>query len=150
MSPSQWGPPTWMFLHTLAENVKEESFPIIGPQIIANIIQICNFLPCPECADHAKKFWSNVGTNNLKSKSDLITLLFVFHNTVNKRKKLPAFRYDNLQYYGTKSVIESFNWFAKNFNTKGNMSLLTDSFHRSRLLTGLRQWFLSNMHHFHL
>ena len=39
MSPSQWGPPTWMFIHTLAEKVKEDSFAIIGNQIIVNIIQ---------------------------------------------------------------------------------------------------------------
>ena len=30
MSPSQWGPPTWMFIHTLAEKVKDEEFPKIG------------------------------------------------------------------------------------------------------------------------
>ena len=39
MSPSHWGPPTWMFIHTLAEKVKEEEFPKIGQQIIANIQQ---------------------------------------------------------------------------------------------------------------
>jgi hypothetical protein len=150
MSPSQWGPPTWMFLHTLAEKVKDESFPIIGPQIIANIIQICSLLPCPECADHAKKFWGNVGTSNLNTKADLINLLYVFHNTVNKRKKMPAFRYDNLHYYGSKSVVESFNWFAKNFNTNGNMNFISESFHRNRFLSKLRQWFLSNIMHFHL
>jgi len=150
MSPNQWGPPTWMFLHTMAEKIKEESFPIIGQQLIVNIMQICRFLPCPDCAEHAKQFWSNVSISNLKSKSDLINLLYVFHNTINKRKKQPAFKYDNLNYYSTKSVIESFNWFAKNFNTKGNMNLLTESFHRARLLTALRQWFLSNIHHFQL
>lgn len=150
MSPSQWGPPTWMFLHTIAEKIKEESFPIIGHQLIMNIIQICRFLPCPDCAEHSKQFWSNVGISNLNSKTDLINLLYVFHNSVNKRKKMPAFKYDNLNYYSTKSVIESFNWFAKNFNTKGNMNLLTESFHRTRLLASLRQWFLLNIHHFNL
>ena len=60
MSPSYWGPSTWIFMHTLAANVKETSFPIIGPSLILILIQICNNLPCPECSQHAKQFWSKV------------------------------------------------------------------------------------------
>ena len=68
MSPSQWGIPTWIFMHTLAAKIKEEQFPVIGPQVISHLIQICMFLPCPECSDHAKQFWANVNTkNNLMS-----------------------------------------------------------------------------------
>ena len=44
MSPSQWGPPTWIFLHTLVAKIKDEQFPVIGQQVIANIIQICLFI----------------------------------------------------------------------------------------------------------
>lgn len=150
MSPSQWGPPTWMFLHTIAEKVKEESFPLIGRQIILNIIQICNLLPCPECSEHAKQFWSNVSINNVATKTDLKNLLFVFHNSINKRKKQPAFRHENLDYYGTKSLILSFNSFAQNFNTRGNMNFITESFHRGRLLTGLRHWLMLNINHFNV
>ena len=150
MSTSQWGPPTWLFLHTLAEKVKEESFPIIGRQIILNIIQICNFLPCPECAQHAKEFWSNVSINNVSTKTDLKNLLFVFHNSINKRKKMPAYKYDDLEYYSKIAIVNSFNLFVKNFNTRGNMNLINESFHRSRLLSGLRKWFILNIKHFDL
>ena len=66
MSPSQWGPPTWLFLHTIAEKIKEDSYPTIGRQLINNIIHICGLLPCPECSTHAKKFWSNVTINNVQ------------------------------------------------------------------------------------
>ena len=150
MSPSQWGPPTWMFLHTLAEKIKEESYPIIGKQLIINIMQICSFLPCPDCSEHSKTFWTNVKINNVQNKLDLINLLFVFHNTVNKRKQLLPFKYNDLEYYKSKNVVETFNNFAKNYNTKGNMNLLTESFHRSRLLTSLRQWVINNIQHFDL
>jgi hypothetical protein len=145
MSPSHWGPPTWMFIHTLAEKVKEEEFPKIGQQIIAIIMQICYNLPCPDCADHAKAFWSKVKVGNVKTKMDLINVLFVFHNTINKRKNLGPFRYENLGYYKTKNVIETFNKFARNFNTKGNMKLLTESFHRGRQLTSIRNWLIANV-----
>ena len=59
MSPSQWGPPTWVFIHTLAEKIKEDHFNAIGKPVIYNILQICNNLPCPECSDHAKQLICN-------------------------------------------------------------------------------------------
>jgi hypothetical protein len=105
MSPSQWGIPTWIFMHTLVAKIKEEHFPVIGPQVISHLIQICMFLPCPECSDHAKQFWANVNTKNIQTKQDLVNLLFVFHNTVNKRRKVRPFRYVDLQYYDTLKII---------------------------------------------
>lgn len=150
MSPSQWGPPTWIFLHTLVAKIKDEQFPVIGQQVIANIIQICLFLPCPECSVHAKQFWANVVTKNINNKQDLINLLFVFHNAVNKRRSVKPFRYVDLQYYNTLKLIDTFNDFARNYNTNGNMKLLTESFHRNRLLQSLRGWLMSNLPSFHL
>ena len=126
MSPSYWGPSTWVFMHTLAAKIKETSFPVIGPNLILVLIQICNNLPCPECAQHAKEFWSRVKTSNIKTKDDLINLLFVFHNTVNKRKQLPLFKYENIQYYKTKNIVNTYNTFSRNFNTRGNMNLINE------------------------
>ena len=148
MSPNQWGPPTWVFFHTLAAKIKDGHFEVIGPQVIHNIIAICGLLPCPECSVHAKHFWSKVNINKVSTKEDLINLLYVFHNTVNKRKQNRPFKYVDLQYYKTLNLIETFNNFTKNFHTKGNMNLLNESFHRGRLLTSLKQWLMSNIGHF--
>lgn len=148
MSPSTWGPPTWLFMHTLASKIKDTSFPLIGQNLILILIQICNHLPCPECSVHAKEFWSKVKTGNIKNKTDLINLLFVFHNVVNKRKKYPAFKYYNLQYYESKNVIDTYNLFTRNFNTKGNMNLINESFHRNMMLASLRTWMMQNVMHF--
>jgi hypothetical protein len=148
MSPSHWGPPTWMFIHTLAEKVKEEEFPKIGHQIISNIQQICYNLPCPDCADHSRTFWSKVKVGNIQSKTDLINLLYVFHNCINKRKKLGPFKYENLAFYRSQNIVTTFNNFARNFNTKGNMKLLTESFHRGRLITSLKSWMMANINSF--
>jgi len=150
MSPNTWGPPTWIFLHTLAAKIKEDSFPIIGHYLILLIIQICYNLPCSECSQHAKQFWNKVKTGNIKNKTDLINLLFVFHNIVNKRKRLPPFKYVDLQYYLTRNVIETHNQFARNFNTKGNMNLINEAFHRDRMLASLRTWLMNNLRHFNL
>ena len=148
MSPSNWGPPTWIFMHTLAEKIKETSFPVIGPHLILILMKICNNLPCPECAVHAKQFWSKVNTANIKNKTDLINLLFVFHNMVNKRKRMPAFKYASLQYYQSKNVIDTYNVFSRNFNTHGNMNLINESFHRNMMLASLRSWLMQNLQHF--
>jgi len=150
MSPNTWGPPTWMFMHTLAEKIKDTSFLTVGPQLINVLIQICNNLPCPECATHAKSFWSKVKVSNIKSKLDLCNLLYVFHNMVNKRKNLRPFKYDNLQYYKTKNVIQTYNHFAKNFNTHGNMNLINESFQRNMMLSTLKKWLMNNLTHFNI
>jgi hypothetical protein len=150
MSPSQWGPPTWVFIHTLAEKIKDSSFINIGPHLILLILQICYNLPCPDCAQHAKQFWANVKLANIKTKTDLINVLFVFHNTVNKRKLLPPFKHIDLQYYKTTNLVETFNIFSKNYTTKGNMNLINDSFHRNMLLASLRTWLMTNLIHFNL
>jgi hypothetical protein len=150
MSPSTWGPPTWIFIHTLAEKIKDESFPIIGQHVIMSIIQICNNLPCPECAQHAKEFWAKVKLSSIKTKTDLVNVLFVFHNTVSKRKGLRPFKYENLKYYQSRNVIETYNAFSRTFNTKGNMNLLTESFHRNLFLKSFRKTLMNIMNHFNL
>jgi hypothetical protein len=148
MSPSDWGPPTWIFLHTIVEKVKETSFPLISKQLIQKIIEICNNLPCPECTIHAKTFWSNVNISNIYSKQDLINLLFVFHNSVNKRKKMPQFKYEHLSRYKNLKLIHQYNIFTKKFNTNGNMNLINESFHRKLMMISLRRWLMTNISHF--
>lgn len=148
MSPNTWGPSTWLFMHTLTAKVKESSFPIIGPSLILILIKICNNLPCPECAQHAKEFWAKVKTANIKNKSDLSNLLFVFHNMVNKRKHHSQFKYENLVYYDSKNIIDTYNIFARNFNTRGNMNLINESFHRNMMIVTLRTWLMTNVIHF--
>jgi hypothetical protein len=137
-------------MHTLVAKIKETSFPVIGPSLILVLIQICNNLPCPECAQHAKHFWSKVKTANIKTKDDLINLLFVFHNMVNKRKQLLPFKHENLPYYKTRNVVQTYNSFSRNFNTRGNMSLINDSFRRNMMLSSLRTWLMTNLNHFDL
>jgi hypothetical protein len=150
MSPIIWGRPTWAFIHTLAEKIKETSFPLIGSQLIGAIIQICNHLPCPECAQHAKQFWAKVNIGNIRNREDLINILFVFHNMVNKRKRYNSFKYVDLQYYKSRNVTETYNSFAKNFNTNGNMNLINESFHRNRMLASLKKWVMVNLGHYNL
>lgn len=145
-----WGKPTWSFFHTLACNVNESSFPMMGASLIAVIQTTCKHLPCPDCTKHAGEFWSKVKTNNIRTKQDLIDLLFMFHNMVNHRKSYEMFTHDQLAIYETKNVIQEYNEFVKHFNTRGNMNYISESFHRNMMLTSLRAWIVANIHHFTL
>ena len=53
-----------------------------------------------------------------------------------------------MAYYNTKNVIDTYNMFARNFNTKGNMNLINESFHRNMMLSSLRTWLMANIIHF--
>ena len=146
MSPSQWGPPTWIFMHTLAAKIKEEQFPVIGPQVISHLIQICMFLPCPECSDHAKQFWANVNTKNIKTKQDLINLLFVFHNSVNKRKNLPIFPYSELKPKYEKAIfINIVNHFMHFYKMEHHaVRLMSEDMYRRRSAKSILDWLHTN------
>jgi len=145
-----WGPPTWIFFHTLAEKIKEDSFPVIGQQLIGLIIKICCNLPCPDCSQHSKQFWARVKMVTLKNKQDLIHILFIFHNMVNKRRRIPEFKKENLGLYKEKKLLEVYNQFTRNFNTNGNMNLINDSFHRNMMLSSLKTWFIHNIQYFNI
>ena len=148
MSPNQWGPPTWRLFHIMAEKIKEDKYPIIGMQLYSHIVQICYQLPCPECAEHAKLFLSKINANNLKTKHDLKNMLYVFHNAVNNRKKMPFYKYEDLEIYKNKNIIQAFNDFSKNFTSNGNMKLLADNFQRRQMLSTFKKWIMQNVSNF--
>ena len=95
MSPKQWGKPIWHLFHVLAEKIKEEKYPLLYRELFSQVYQISSLLPCNECATHAKHFLSKIKVDNLKTKKDFQSMLFVFHNSVNNRTKSPLFKYEN-------------------------------------------------------
>jgi len=81
----EWGKCTWIFIHSLAEKVKENDFSIISAHIIKWVISICKILPCPYCASHANIMLKSYNFKKIINKNDLKQFLFEFHNKVNKR-----------------------------------------------------------------
>lgn len=148
MSPSQWGPSIWTLFHTLIEKSKEESYGIIGSQLYSFIYKICMSLPCETCTQHAKNFLSKVNVAQLKTKTDLKNLIYVFHNAVNSRKQMPLYKYSDLEIYKTKNVINTFNEFARNYHTNGNMKLISENFHRKLILSNMKKWLMQNIRYF--
>ena len=148
MNINLWGPACWTLFHTLAEKIKEDHYPIIGQQLFSQILLIAQNLPCKDCSDHAKIFLSKINPNNLRSKNDLKNMLYVFHHNVNMRKQKLSCKYEELESYKHKNLINVFNNFASTYHTNGNMQLIADNFHRQRILSGFKRWIMQNISHF--
>ena len=149
MTPQEWGPPIWALFHTLAEKMKEESYPVVGPTLFSLIYRISGYLPCPDCSQHAKSFLSKVPPASLKTKADLRNMLYVFHNAVNKRKDKCLFPCERLEdQYKKKNLIPVLNNFIRVYNNRGNMQMLTESFQRQFIINDFKKWITENATHF--
>lgn len=146
--PEVWGPPTWIFLHVLVEKMNESRFNILMPKVFHIIKRICAFLPCPECSKHATAFLNKIKIDDINTKEKFIGMLYLFHNSVNFRKKKNLFNFKNVVIYKKIQIIPAFNNFSRVYNTKGNMNLLNDSFQRDLILSDLRKWLKHNIIYF--
>lgn len=146
----RWGEPTWYAFHTLAEKVKEDSFPIIRLELLNMINMICNNLPCPQCAKHATQHMNSINFNSIQTKSQLQIMLFNFHNDVNRRKGFSIFEYEELgPKYSKANLIPILQNFMRYFEDKtGSFRLIADEMQRARLCNHIRTWFKNNLLHF--
>jgi hypothetical protein len=128
MSPiKQWGPATWTMFHVLVENIKEEHFSEMMPNIFLWIKIICTYLPCPDCALHAKTFLNKVPIKHISTKHDFTCMLFAFHNMVNMRKRKLNFKFKDMDKYKGSNIIICVNEFLKSYNTNGNMNQIAET-----------------------
>jgi hypothetical protein len=144
MSPNQWGPSIWILFHSIASKINEDTFSLLGPQFFNIIKKICNNLPCPDCSLHATAFLSKVNISKIKTKQDLIHLLYIFHNFVNKRKNKPLFDVNQLEKYKNVDLNTVCSNFASVYKTRGNMKLLADNFQRQMIVKEFRNWIIAN------
>ena len=141
-----WGPCTWFLFHTLAEKIKEEEFSNTKHKLLSIILNICNNLPCPECAQHAKNKFGSLYVNNIRTKRDLQLMLLSFHNFVNQRTGKPQFTEEQLDDKYKKAitshVIQYFLqiWQKPNSNPR----MLTNSFHKGQVLKDFISWWNEN------
>jgi len=138
--PGVWGPPIWRFFHILAENIHEEQYNRLIPQLFTLIRRTCVYLPCPECSEHATKFLAKISPSDISNKTDFKNMLYLFHNMVNKKKGKPMFDHLNLNTYRNINIFFAFNQFSIVYNTKGNMKTLTESFQRQFIIRDFKHW----------
>ena len=146
MKKEIWGPAIWKFFHTIACKIKEDQYPKVKLPLFIFIRRICRLLPCPDCANHATAFLSKIDNSKINSKNELINFLFLFHNSVNNRKKKDIFKIENLNQYTNNNLSATYNYFVGIFSnaTKGNMGTISDNFHRKLITNDLKTWIINN------
>ena len=145
-----WGEPTWFLFHTLAEKVKLDSFPKIKNELTSMIVRICNNLPCPDCTNHATRYLQGINLSTIQTKTDLIEMLWRFHNVVNHRKNYEIFPLNKMSskysLANTNKIIQNFLY---HYDKRGySMRAGTDGFHRTRMVNDFKNWIRTNIHHF--
>ena len=147
-----WGAPTWYLFHTLAEKVREDTFPVIRKELLNIILTICINLPCPECASHATRYLNNINFDTIVTKQDLKDMLFRFHNSVNTKKNFPLFSQSELNSkYALANTVAIIQNFFQAYDKYSSYSKLSVNFlYRSTSITNIRAWFTSNMVHFNI
>ena len=146
MSPPEiWGPPIWRLFHTLIEKMNPNAYPHVISSMFNMIVAICKFLPCPECSSDATNFLAKINLSNYKTKDEFKNMLYLFHNYINAKKGKLLYNYSNMVKYNSFNLISVINDFIDKYNTKGNMKLLSESFHRSVVIKEFIKWF--KQHH---
>lgn len=147
-----WGAPTWYLFHTIAEKVREDTFPVIRKELLNIILTICINLPCPECATHATRYLNSINFDTIVTKQDLKDMLFRFHNSVNTKKNFPLFSQFELnskyELANTVAIIQ--NFFQAYDKSSSSSKLSVNFLYRSTSITNIRAWFTSNMVHFNI
>ena len=146
--PSIWVPPICAFLHTLAAKIKEEHYTKLIPELLSLIKRICSLLPCPECSQHATIFLGKIQLKDISTKKDFINIMYIFHNSVNHRNKQGLYNYTNIDVYKNYNFINIFKNFVRVYNTKGNMSMINESFRRDFVVKDLKKWLRKNFFSF--
>jgi hypothetical protein len=145
----KWGEPTWIFLHTIAQKIKDDRFLGMREQLLQKINMICRNLPCPDCSAHASKYLDAINFNMIVTKQDLITFLWTFHNEVNKRKGIPIADRSVLDKYCTANTNNVINYFIVMYSDKSpSIKMIANDFHRKRLIKELQTWLIEHLSNF--
>ena len=145
MKKKDWGNAVWYLFHTLASKLKPE-YSSEALVLFGHIRTICHNLPCPDCQEHASKVLSSVNSKQVSASKDaLIQFLYTFHNTLNKRIKVPEFPKEGLSMYGranTQRIVAHFiNIMSANTN---NDKLMMDAFRRQKYMTTFINYIKTN------
>ena len=143
--PEVWGPPIWIFFHTITTKVKDGLDVNVYKGLFRIIKTICKNLPCPTCSTDATLFLSKINEDVINSKQKLINNIYIFHNYVNKKTNKKLFNYNMIVNYVQSDLAVTIRQFIRAYNTSGNMNLLNESFQRQLAIKEFRRWMRSNI-----
>jgi hypothetical protein len=141
-----WGKPIWYFLHSFASNIKDDAFIEKRQEILKLIFLLCINLPCHICSEHAKQYLNGINFNNIVSKDDLIHKLYLFHNSVNKRKNYPLYKESDLSKYNDVNMTNVVNNFIRAYNSSNKLNIYSMS--RNESFSYIKKWLHANYNTF--
>ena len=95
MEPNVWGPPGWIFLHTVTFQYPENPTDLDKQKYYTFFNSLKNVLPCPNCREHYRENFENIPIR-LESREDLIEWLIDIHNNVNQSNNKPKLQYQDV------------------------------------------------------
>jgi hypothetical protein len=112
----KWSHPMWSFFHNFAEKIDTDYYKKHKNTCLQIIKDLCEYIPCGICKTSATVALKNIrnvslekstttmesgngGGDIISSKEEFITMLFDFHNFVNKKNKYPLFPKHKLKIY---------------------------------------------------
>ena len=143
--PEVWGPPIWLFFHTITAKVKDDLDINVYKGLFRIIKTICKNLPCPTCSSDATLFLSKINEDVINSKQKLINNIYIFHNYVNSKNKKKLFNYNMILNYNQLDLALTIRQFIRAYNTQGNMNLISESFQRQLAVKEFRRWMRTNI-----
>jgi hypothetical protein len=150
MKKSVWGPIIWTFLHNLTIKIKPEMFAHERETLIEFIGKICEHLPCPYCASHAREYLKTKRFNNVQTQEQMIRFMFNLHNDANKRLRKPEFSFDDLNpKYGPINFEESAINYFKLFNRSYyNERMFLNTYRRKEFVKQFVNYTKNNLYKF--
>ena len=140
MSKSVWGPATWTMLHCLVLKIKDDANNI--EQLKKIISSICDNLPCPYCASHARSIIQKSNFNKIEDILSLRVFVFQLHNKVNEKLKKPQFDYSqHLEKYNTYKLVDVINTFIATYNNNSGVTMMLYSFHKKQVINQVKMYF---------
>lgn len=150
MKKAEWGPIIWTLLHCIACKIKEEHFETEKLHLLKTISGICSNLPCPSCAMHATSIIQKYINTSVKTKNDLIKLILMLHNVVNRKlKKDIIYTMDDLSTYDNKVFRDVLvEYYIMMRTQKYSQKMMLNNFHRDTFLKKFYNYFTNNLSKF--
>jgi len=142
-SKKTWGNATWYLLHTLVYKINDEGH---IAELVKQIYQICDNLPCIECRNHAILLLSKNNFKNINKKQELILFMLEFHNAINVKLGKNKFTIEeNNKLYSrgnTKVIINNYIEMMKHHNY--NEKALIHSYRRKQFIINFKKYLIAN------
>ena len=140
----RWSHPTWYLFHGMAEQISEEFFNKNKKEVLEIYSNICNALPCPYCRKHAVMYIKKNRIDKIKTKKELKSYLYTFHNSVSKRAKGRIEGEEVLEKYKMMNVEVALALFMRQFFHAYYVHHNFNSWRRNELKEKLDKYFKEN------